>query len=603
MKKRFLLSLFLSATSLQASDILKEVEGVPTSTLSQGVSHSQAPQTVYGDICASLIDFQKKMAPQDEDQFGGSDAIDLKWIQDLRNFFSKDVRTAEARHTDLLLPKVEELKDFITQHPEGKTDVETRFLQEIDYRLEHKSVTIDWLYIVALRYLACKSDIQDDSLSVARSTFNSHYLDALLDKDSLSSGLSYLGFLGAQPKNNAMKEKYFFRNISEQAFDEIDSLISKKVFSFTLPLMGGKAKFGVPFLTAANWMDIYPVAVTYDSTRAHGTEFSPVEFALHDKFHEQLDSKHHALYSTVIARVDEHLENGGSATDIEKIIDAVINHYTALQSAMLGLQLKIAETYYDSDRETYSKIMNGAFWLTHEYPSVSGEDLEAESFPSVLTSLTSKVLGQFLEKESWENSQDPFETSPITGETKLSDQEITKKFFDEELMKETSVDFLQIIGYEDISFDDKREKIISHLDSTEVHRDGSRFIYVTFKFKNGLEKKYRYTTLYHKWRNLDDALGLLGMSGIKIDKPDLTEIEGAGQQRLAAQKTIDRVVGHLKDQIKLFETASLDLITQPFVGGKSIEQFYGESYDSTLQQLGQLKENISEKKDNFDFLK
>lgn len=613
MKKLLLSLLCLSSSFAHASDYYED-QKLEKTPVSSGVSLPQNnPQEVLDRVCQKIIDQQRVYADDNLTQFGGAKQFDLGYLKGFRKLVTNDPKTFAGCYHDLWVKRAQDLKEFILNVPGGPQTIEESFLNEIDLQIKNKTLTLDWLHVTALRYLACKSDIKEESLSVFNNTEVSNLLDVISVEEARKSFHSFLSFLESHSEMiiSSMFKSPLLGKLSFSCLEKIEEYLRREaVYDFSYLLFAEKdkpKKFGVSFLTVANWMNSSPISVTHERVTAHGLDLSPVEFGLHDYAHKKVDRKTKAVLDTVTTLTNKHLEEGGTTQESPRITKAVADHFKVLQTCMLLVQKRIMDKYYLSDPVKYNEIVNGSFWAEHEYSTLDHEDLLRPSFSEIIKSLSEKVQSGFTMNESWENSYDPLNTSPLTGESSLSDQQIIKKVFDDFVLKDLDYMsfFMGNIFHNPDSEEEKKETFLNALHSVDVKRQSGRYINVVFHFKNGFQKSYRLPTLYHKWRNIDDANGLLELSGQKVLKPNLSEIEDPAQQSAQARNTIDKIVDHLKEQIATYEREALSFVNDPEedLKGMSLHDYYAASFEQLNSVLEVLKgEAVQKSTQTFDFL-
>lgn len=613
MKKLFLSFVLMSTTLAHASDSNfsneKESEGHSVKhAYSESADQNLEVQKILDEISEKLILNQSKLAEVNPVQFAGAELYDLNLLVDLRKAAAKDPKTVEGRYHEILIAPVENLKKFIQETSCEEKELAEKFINEIDREIESKTITIDWIRVTALRYLAHISDIQEDSLQVFQNAADASILNALNILEARESFHAFERFLKAEEKKVTFIKGIQIGKLNWSYFNTVRKyILGRGIFDLPYPVFSepGREKFGVSFLTAANWMNTSPISIVKNRVSAHGTEASPLEFALHDDAHSDMDGKEKALINSILGLLDQHLEQGGSVENAEAIVQIATDHFKAFQVSMLMLQKMFMDAYYHSDLDRYNSIMNGFFWPTHEYSVISNEDLGAQDFSAALESICKKATDAFSKPGAWENQEDPLMTSPTTGDSQLSDDQIIKGYFEQELLQKIPSELYFYLNCQDAqSEEEKKQRLINALvGKPVVERIGKRFIKVKFAFKNGFTKEFSSPTLYHKWRNIEDANGLLGITGNSVQKSDLEAVNEFEAQRQTAQKTISQITTHLKEQISLFKDEALKMINEPCkdLKGMSIAEFYSQSYLKMMTDISQL--TISDNSHDLDFLK
>ena len=190
----------------------------------------------------------------------------------------------------------------------------------------------------------------------------------------------------------------------------------------------------------------------------------------------------------------------------------------------------------------------GFFWMQHEASpfeatrtrsvegvSVSDDIFEVDSFSEILEMLTEASKSIINDMESWESFVDRFTTSPLTGMSFLSEDELVNSvrahFFPEE-----------------------------GPDLNVTLEKNRRFIKINFSKKSGWTRFSMTTTLAHKWDNVDDSLAILKYAGKKLIKPDLNVLGPIHKQRETAMTFLGKVQEELCGLLDNFrEKAMLSL--------------------------------------------
>ena len=210
------------------------------------------------------------------------------------------------------------------------------------------------------------------------------------------------------------------------------------------------------------------------------------------------------------------------------------------------------------------RALAGFFWILREaHPfnvtkfSGDGENtdvrdlFDATSFSEAVEALAQETIARLRSEDSWESPYDYFVTSPLTGQAKATDKEIETGFLDA-----TS------------SEPDTRIKV----------QRSSRFLEVKSLTSKGYEKITSFATLFHKYQNADDALSLLRYAGIKLDKPDLSEIQNEADKREKAMAFLGKVCDELCVLINDFQQVALDLSQQKPVRKLDVSVFPEAEY-------------------------
>ncbi len=387
-------------------------------------------------------------------------------------------------------------------------------------------------------------------------------IDGLSDPDSWEHLMTFFFW----QRSFAGKNEFFIYlnhadyNIISEIEDTLDALYPVPLF---LPVVK-EGKFPIPFMIESNLDNVYPMAFGKKSIKAHGVNVTTVGLAFHDLIHGLSTTAYNAMKTHLIKKTDEAVGRGEDAeTFIKAYAPEVMAKYKELMEDLKGVYGFIKMLPEPEKKPALA----GFFWMLHEaspfeasrtvdcdFPGPDDifprqDDIfDVNSLEEKLVMLVRESKNILSDSESWESPVDSLTTSPLTGESLLSNPEITDKAYAQ----------LPPQGEKD------RATIKSTL------KKSLQFIDVTLSERKGRKQTVYFATLAHKWRNVDDSLAVLKYAGKVLTKPDLTAIEGSGEQREVAMAFLGKVQTELSGLLDSFqEKALLSLKQEGEVGASS----------------------------------
>jgi hypothetical protein len=462
-----------------------------------------------------------------------------------------------AFNNPAMYPIAQKLSDYLTDYalkfPHHQPT--KRFLWELDFHIEGQDISPLWLLGMHLRFAASVSTITEDEKDLLSHVPFPNLYFGLIEKDAWrNSHSSYVSISEYNNEGLELSDEHVRTNIQTAVLTYIEDTIERLLPPQILYPMLGQNKLGISFMVKCYLDDNFPVVFPNQPVNGHGIKFSQFGFPIHDMLHQKVDRRHYELISHVVSRADAFVGLDGDAWQFAKIYSPVaVERYHALMGGLRDVYGNMVTKLlpYHGLRE-YRKAMLGFFWILHEAPNFAAQIYNMNDFDKVLETITkpsslSAVNAALNEIDSWESSFDPFSTSPIDGSTNLTDDDIYNHPIFESLLLEDAQ------GYKYSSRTDKGRSIgDSYCDDCIVDQQvirTNRFIDVIFKMFDGEELKYSFPTLFQKWTNLDDNIGLLKYAGTIITKSDLTTAE---DPRQVALETLDNVRKALDSHVERF---------------------------------------------------
>lgn len=492
----------------------------------------------------SGMDDQERQPPQNITM--GSRAHDdkafnagnIQAIEDFRLFYrqfgsGKTSDAALAEHHDVFIPFAQHLLKTIRSGKES-SDIQ-KLGNEVERYLAEETISAVWLVDAHFRYLTLLSN--GDMLPAEKDIFfhvrYNKYLKALLEKDL--KGNPVVTDLYKWGLSLARKEEYFYEpgmqvfspHLSQKIMKKIDKEIIKYLPSLIIYPALGEAVFPVDLILNC-WMDrIHIMGMpTQNVQKVHGETVSALGFAFHDLFHFKLDQRESSLLSYIYSIVAQHVQEGSFAEDV---IPHVVSYAVEKYKLIMGSLKKVHENVTED-----KQALAGEFIAFHE----------ALYFPEALFNLSNPAdifkkmlegsLSHYQEIESWENPDDILMTSPSTGETSVSDEDIREIALNQALEDSTVVNIALMSGIYNILNEKGESRYVFEPEEQKTIRKEwlrkarfevkktPQFIDVIIKFPNGEKKTYTFPTLVRKWNNIGHSFELLKIAGIEMGKPELT---------------------------------------------------------------------------------
>lgn len=329
--------------------------------------------------------------------------------------------------------------------------------------------------------------------------------------------------------------------------------------------------FGLSFMVGTSLQNVFLVAIPNASLRGHGIRSSPLGFAAHDFAHGEIDPKLRSVIMHVMMRANQYASQGGDAAAfIQWYAPLAVRRYNTLMNGLLTIYQRFLDTLFPTyGQQELAQTMAGFFLASHEYPSFATDIYDTPDFSKIIEKLTERTA-EALECGDLESPKDPLRTSALTGRSSLPRAEILRRGL-KRLVENSTVQMPQSY-YAQYPLPDRTQYIRGMITGASVI-SSPLFLDVTFQLKTGQVIKQTDVTLYHKWHNMDDALGLLRMAGRPIAKPALVAGDEAASRGIA-QRTLRQVQGALQDLVRHFKDRATFFAEYRGAGGESIADQY-----------------------------
>ncbi len=575
--KHLLTSTILSLTILSSSLMGMSLPG-----------DSEEGYNVKSKLPSSTREAVKKKSAAD---FKGSDQVDLAMVKayrdQLQTVNAGDEDFQDLVHNPSLLPLVEKLESFL----EGKTNNKNlaRLLDEIKFHKKWDDISPRWIFDVHFRMATALGERTADEIEIFSHVVHPEVFFGMLTPGATVNSLSaYLSVEKYDTRGNELPQYWVADGISPEATDELSIATRKALPKRALYPCLEAGKFGIPFLIECILQDVFPAGFPTTTLRGHGSTLSMYGFAAHEVLHSLLDRRQYELVSYVMREATKYYESGGNIPlFIEVAPKVAAAKYTNLMQSLYDIYDAMVTAYATSDdKPLFHRDIAGFFWILHEkegsFPSeIYGlTELQdalnmATSFPTNETEPTEH--SDFSTYDSWDSSFDPLETSPITGASPKSDEEIYSLVIGNMTMGDANC-YKYTGFYSEIPIQE------NNIVQKSIKRT-ERFIDVAFKLRDGSELAYSFPTLYHKWANMNDNLALLRYAGNTIAKPDLSQQAGP---REAAQAVLLSVEIGIQSLVQHFRERAIHfaLIAKEGEGSSIAERFSQRVHhlDEQLQQ-------------------
>jgi hypothetical protein len=517
----------------------------------------------------------------------------LQAIEDFRIFYRRHGKgemadRVLAEHHESLNPFANYL---LEKMQEGKQSKQIQKLtNEVERNLNENAVSPVWLIDAHFRYLTLLGDMSAEEKEVFFHVPHNKYLKALLEKnlkgepcvlDLYQWGLS----LGRE-------REYFYKpgtkasfTLSKNAEKKIEEEIVKHLPSPVFYPLLGEALLPMELIINC-WIDgMYLIGMPVKNIKAvHGEEASALGFAFHDLFHFKLDERWAALGGYISSLVARYVQEGGFALDvIPHLVPLAVQKYQLIMEA-----LRNAHDHVKGNKQA----LVGEFIILHEAPSFS-ETLFTLSNPvEILQTIIGGSLSHYEGPNAWENPSDELDTSPLTGESRKSDTEIKEiallKALEDQILNvpydiyNKTNENGEVMGYVSDIAERKELKKEWFLKNTRFTVTRLRqFIDATFELPSGEEKTYSFPTLVRKWKNIEASAGLLGVVGIAIQKPNLTQ-KSDEENRAAVIAALEDGHSKIVETINVFATQAKASFGE---GPGSYAEDYAARFRAIQQQL------------------
>jgi hypothetical protein len=478
------------------------------------------------------------------------------------------------------------LNNFAKEGPHAQ--IAKRFLAEMRYHEKMEDVNPAWLYLLHFRFAAAVSPITADQKTLFSHVPFPSLFFGMTEKDAWKNEASaFANVKYYDNKGFELPDYHIARNLSPKFIDRIYDYINRALPAKVRYPVANKGKLGVSTIVRSNINDIYPIAFPFNETNpeaeaigAHGIKLSTFPFATHDALHERADLRRYNFIQHVVNRVDQHVSEGGDAREFARVYTPIaLQRYHMVMGLLNHIYNNMVGTLLPNrGLAEYRKAMTGFFWIDHENPNFSPSIYNMNDVDKILETITSQEgmdAGAFSIKDidSWTSPYDPLETSPIDGSSRLSDDAIYK-FVEDNLTTADSNNYkYSPLSYDETLNSSERRKIVR----------GKRFIDVFYRANNGDEYKFTFPTMYHKWLNTDDNLGLLKYGGTVITKPDLQK--GDRDPRDVAQETLIQIEQGIKAHVDHFRSVASYFVNRG--GEDSLAKRYFKQHFNQEQQLDQ----------------
>lgn len=511
-----------------------------------------------------------------------------------------------------LIPLVTGWISFMENYPikDDQVDFKERIakvVNEAKEKVEKKDVSIAWYLVNIFRMAASVSNPSDDEKSIFSHVFQPEvYIGLSLE------GKNWLEDLASIEDNanifTANELSSFYK-----ASSDLDYRGTKKVIKSTIdqdlpaqlplgfPKVGKVSIIEMLFMTL-DGLHIHAFPVPTQNTKAHGvTEdnkttkgLTPLGFIAHDRLHSELymHTLKTAYYHHIMREAEQiRLQSGDVQEFLEQATPQVFSkRVTLLTNLLKEISLKIA-------LENDQKSLAGLFFMLREYPGWSKEALEKEDAVSALSAMKDHTEKSLKGRSVWESPEDAFQTSPITGQTSLSQDELITAYHagvnggtikptpympyvqrnpdaPNELLPLTQIDF-------------KRSKVA-------VTPEG-RFIDFNIQLKNLSKLSYSVATLKHKWLNISDSIGLLKYAGVTVDVAKELP-EDPVEARIQVIKDLTTVQEALNGLLTSFLEKATKLVTEQFdtseTNGMSLDDAYAQQRLTLKEKLEKITVSV-----------
>lgn len=553
---------------------------------------TEIPPSLQPEI--SLEQRERMLQIRHPAEFKGKDELDTAVVSGYRQShvqFKGAVPDAfYAFDNPAVYPLVEKLESRLKQlaptSPAAK-----RLLLELDFQRNIQDVNPLWVLGMHFRLAASQSTITDDERNLfAHVPFPELYFSFLGNnawRNILSSYVSLEEYdnQGLELTDDHLTQ-YTYGKVVDHVIEAVDANLPEPV---RYPFLGGE-KFGVSFLVQSYLDEIYPIGFPHRSIRGHGVTLSQFGFAVHDALHHKVDRRRYELKAHILGHVDRFMRDNpqGNAWQYAAVYTPIaMQRYLTLMGALTEIYQNFAgRLLIYRGLQEYRRVMAGYFWIMHEQPEFSRNIYDMNDLDKILTSITKShftaVNGALDEIDSWESPFDPLQTSPLDGTSALPDQAIYQW-----VLEHMSREQAQCYKYSafPMTYPILQEEVVRR----NVVRS-NRFIDVILWTRQGEKLKFAFPTLYHKWQNIDDNLGLLRYAGTGIAKPDLSGID---DPRSIAQATLLKVEMEIANHVSHFRQVASFFANYDSKGdGDSIaNRYFKRHFQQEQRLLKQLSEN------------
>jgi len=499
-----------------------------------------------------------------------------------------------AVNLDFLHPYAHHLLETIKQ---GKQDEYIQTLQrEVEEALSRKAISANWLVDAHFRYLTLLGPLSPGEQDIFHHVPHHKYLDALLMKDTFGHPV-VLNLYAWGSSIDKHGEYYFdvsgsfpyFPEVSNEIIELIDREVAKHLSPPIIYTCLGEGIFPVELLIECLLDETYLVGMPTTKIKdVHGEEeTTALGFGFHDLLHYKVDPRRRALHTYMRGLVAEYVKQGGFASDVvPQLVPLVVQKYKLMMEA-----LKVAHKNLEK-QEKEPRI--GLFLMQHEVPTFSAQFYTFKTPTEMVEAMRSGSEEAYKAVEAWENPDDPLQTSPLTGQSTLTDDQI----------RDIALQRAQVDGsiYEPLGIYQVKAENESIIYITEeanrkaakgqwilqnsriIIKRSPQFIDAVFELRNGAKKVYSYPTLYRKWKNSRASLNMLRYAGRDLSQPALQDVSPEDAREL--------VMGFLTE-VRQNLTTTMQQFTErskAFYGAG--EGSYAEKYEKDFRAIDSRLERL-----------
>lgn len=459
-----------------------------------------------------------------------------KVIDAFRAFYKDHGSRAKVEPLDMWIPFVQ---DLLTKMERGTQNVHiSKLQQEIKENLASKSISLERLTYFYLGYLALVSTPSETEISLLDHTpsypgyFKAFFKNDLHGNPVVMDILKLSKEFGAADHHGRNVAGLYVSNISYEARKQIKKELKKQLpLPFLYPLLGESTLN--PHFIGNCWLDeVRPFGMPLGQTpNVHGELASPLGFTYHDWFHYLLDSRRRLLQYYIEIQVSEAVQNGAFASDvIPALVPLAVEKYKMFMNALKHANQAVVKDNY---------AFTGFFFMINEYPALSLDFLEKSNLPEVLEGMLKGSLKSFKKNESWDNPNDILRTSPLNGQSALTEEQIKNAVqerviqnFEKEFEKNNFYKFSMYPPYTIYEIRDDNGNVKGHITDKQEQQQcrknwlienmrikvetSDQFIDGLVEFKDGDEIIYTFPTLKRKWNNFGASEGMLKYAGVKL---------------------------------------------------------------------------------------
>jgi hypothetical protein len=536
----------------------------------------------------SLPEAEHIIANHLPNQFRGLKRFNPLVVEKFRYFyrnFPGNQDFAAVTHFPDLLPFVIELDK--TMASSGHTPVISKFRSEIDFHVKNRDVSMAWVLGIHLRYMAGTSVISEEERDLFTHVVRPEIFNGLIKREAWQDHFKTFFSIGIEDDlDRGIETHYLTQNIHGKAIDYASSQLSRYYpANFYYPILG-QGHFGVSFLVGSSLRGVFLMAFPPRPLKAHGTRLGA--FGLHDALHGMVDPRQRSLESYIVEEADHYVGRGGDAINfIERFTPHAVRQHRALMSALLNIyQDFITRLLPAYGRQEFVETMNGFFWVQHEASGYSPFSYKSHDLEGIIEKLARAAVSGLRDKYGWESSFDPLETSPIDGRSALTQEQMVHYAFENRLVKDRRI-ILPSSYYQQYPLPGQAEYLRGLARKKQIKAKVSsspRFIDVAFSFNSGQQITYTFPTLFHKWLNMDDSIGLLNLKGSdRLTKPFL---QGTPYPRQLAIQTLDKVRERLEQTIYHWRDRAIFFAKYSRPDGSTLSNEYFKEHfkEATLMQ-------------------